>query len=1004
MSIKKFIILLLFSFTASTISKAQQLKATLSHYSTENDLVSNAVSHITQDKYGYLWIATWNGLSRFDGYNFYNYKLGAASGIPLLHNRILDLKVDHYQNIWMRMYDGRIFMLNRSTDNIVNVFEGVTGYENFKTYHPLTVTSKGDVLAAIDKTGIYKMAFDPKTNTIKRKFITTNKIRITSIVEGYKNDLWVATDEGIHRLGPNDESIDQEGIFPEEQIICMYSNGFNIYAGTYAGKIISFAYGQEPQILYETDRPISSVFIDSHNQLWFTTSQIGVSKLDLQTGQRKDYAQEITVPEYDVNGAFVTEVNGIVWINMNHGGFGYYNRENDVVEYFHNNPANPWDLSNTVTTYLALPEDVIFESTSRKGLEKLMIQKKTIERIKLFDSIEDDDKNEVRALFYDKQRNLFMVGNSKSDLFIIKGDNKIHITHDSNGNPLGRIYDINKDRMGNYWICSKGGGVFKMTYSDGNYRIISYRHDENNANSLSSNNAYCSVEDKHGNIWVATYDGGVNIMVKKSDGTFDFVNNKNGMKDYPQNSHHKVRSLTIDKEGSVWAGTTDGLIVMSYENNEAKISKATEQPEPSKRLQCNDIICLKCDENGTIWIGTNGGGLSHCTGKDENGFYAFETLESKDGLPSDEIKSLTFDNTGDVWFATDHIICSYDIQKKVLSTYSFQDGVDDTFCSERTALSTPDGNILIGTQNGYYFVDCKKLTTHSGSVLKLKITDFYIDDVLMSPSKNDTYSYYVPDSKQVTLPDHNSDFSIRFASLNYQLQHRVHYQYMLEGYDTEWRNSNKDRIARYSDLSGGNYTFKVKAFILESPDKYDIRTMEITVPPHFLLSAKAMWIYILISILLIICIVFIYKKRKERVSKLSTEELDAYEFSNLKKENHTFVKQQLAWLEENYSNSELKIEDLVAQSSLSRTSFYNELKSNTGLSPKEFILEFRLRKAMSFLKSSGMTISEIAYKTGFNDPVYFAKLFKQKTGMTPTNYREEQQPAKQQDDYVQIED
>ena len=59
---------------------------------------------------------------------------------------------------------------------------------------------------------------------------------------------------------------------------------------------------------------------------------------------------------------------------------------------------------------------------------------------------------------------------------------------------------------------------------------------------------------------------------------------------------------------------------------------------------------------------------------------------------------------------------------------------------------------------------------------------------------------------------------------------------------------------------------------------------------------------------------------------------------------------------------------------------------------------------MSFLKSSGMTISEIAYKTGFNDPVYFAKLFKQKTGMTPTNYREEQQPAKQQDDYVQIED
>ncbi|MDY5767629.1 MAG: two-component regulator propeller domain-containing protein, partial [Alloprevotella sp.] len=99
---------------------SQQFQASLSHYSTENGLCSNAVSDIKQDGYGYIWIATWNGLSRFDGFNFFNYKTGGQSRVPLLHNRISDLTIDGMQNVWMRMYDGRVFMLDRSTDRIIN--------------------------------------------------------------------------------------------------------------------------------------------------------------------------------------------------------------------------------------------------------------------------------------------------------------------------------------------------------------------------------------------------------------------------------------------------------------------------------------------------------------------------------------------------------------------------------------------------------------------------------------------------------------------------------------------------------------------------------------------------------------------------------------------------------------------------------------------------------------------------------------------------------------------
>ena len=108
MSKYKALLLAVVAVLIATPMKSQQLQAKLSHYSTDQGLVSDAISQITQDDYGYIWIATWNGLSRFDGYEFYNYKTGNASHIPFLHNRAMSMVVDQQQNIWMRMYDGRI--------------------------------------------------------------------------------------------------------------------------------------------------------------------------------------------------------------------------------------------------------------------------------------------------------------------------------------------------------------------------------------------------------------------------------------------------------------------------------------------------------------------------------------------------------------------------------------------------------------------------------------------------------------------------------------------------------------------------------------------------------------------------------------------------------------------------------------------------------------------------------------------------------------------------------
>ena len=966
---------------------AQKLQAALSHYSVDDGLTSNTIAHIIRDDYGYLWIGTWNGLSRFDGFNFFNYETGNASGIPLLHNRIMDMVADGSQNIWMRMYDGHIFVLNRRTDTIINPLEDMEGYEDMVTKYPFFVSMQGEVFAVIEGRGIFAMHFDG--DKVAKKIIDTDQLKTKCFAEGYKGELWAGTTRGIHRIDRDKEMLQMDGIFEEENINCMHSANNSIYAGTKSGKILCYTSSQGPKVIAELKEPISSIFIDSHDLIWFAQTAQGISRLDQKTGNVKHFTQDVLVPQFDVTGAVIREENGTVWVGMNHGGFGYYNREADEMEYFHNDPSNPWNLSNTVHAYAPMAEGVIWEGTSRRGLEKLEILKNTIVRKYLYDG-DIGFNNEIRAIYYDKDQKKLLIGNKNNSLVIFsENGSRVDIHSDNNGNELGRIYGINKDHLGNYWICTKGNGVTKMTPTAEGYTYTTFRHNEDDPNSLNSDNAYYALEDQDGNIWVATYGGGINILRRGQNGSYTILNHENGLSKYPKDKFLKIRTIALDKEGNVWAGTTDGLLIMSLKDGMEKIEVLENCSDYHYMLGSNDIVCMACDKDGSMWIGTNGGGLSHTIGKDEDGKWMFENFNARDGLPSEEIKSLAFDNRGHVWLATDRMLCSFDTERHIFSTFTIQDGVDDTSCSECGACALPNGDLYFGTIDGYYFVNHKNLTSTEGSQLKLRITDFMLNDEIMTPRTSDIFDYYVPESTYVELPDHNSVFSIRFASLNYQLQHRVHYQYMLEGYDEEWHNADKTRTVTYSGLPAGTYTFKVKAFMLESPDKYDIKELVIKVPPFWLLSTVAVWIY-LILISTGIITYFYYKHQRTKKEKARRQiMIDGQRISFSTQEDYEFMKKQMEWLEAHYSDTSMTVEDMISQSTLGHTAYFNTLESFTGMSPKDFLTDFRLKKALQLLdEDSELNMSEIAASTGFNDPVYFTRSFKNKTGLTPSKYRE----------------
>ena len=847
---------------------AQLFQATRSHLSAEGGLVSNAVSGIYQDDLGYLWITTWNGLSRYDGYHFYNYRTGNASRINHLHNRILDLVIDQSQNVWMRMYDGRVFVLDRTKDQFINPFEGISGNEDFKTDIPLMVTSWGEVLVSIGLGQLYLMRLDK--NGLKSRTISTGGAIILSMAEGTTDDILLGTDKGVRHLNQRSLTIDKKVLLEEEEINCMYVNGFSIYAGTNKGAIYQLANRQKPNLIRSpSGLGIQFLFVDSQGLVWFCDDRMGAYRLNPENGNEKFFQQTVLAPEYDGRDGSFKECYGTVWVRMNHGGYGYYNREADVVEYFHNDPSNPWNLSNTVQAVLELPEGVVWESTNQRGLEKLEILKKNILRVRPVPHATSTMENEIRAFYYDKERRLLLFGNKSGQLFIYH-DNKSQtiITRDAKGEPLGRIYGISKGRNGDYWICSKDDGLYKMSPNGSSWTLEHFAHDANNKQSINSNSAYYAIEDQDGNLWIATYGGGVNLMTKDQGKTV-FLSPGNGLEGYPKGSHMRVRTVEMDEEGNIWAATTDGILIMSYKNKQLKIEKLQIPKKSDKMLMSNDIVCLRRDNKGTMWVGTHGGGLGYTVGKDEDGTWLFESFNAQDGLPSDEIRSITFDQMDNAWFSMEHAICSFDVSKRVFTVFSSLDGVDDTMLSEGGAITLDNGTMLFGTLDGYYVVDRKKLTASMGSLLKLQITDFFIDGQLMSPRLNDTYDYYVPLSKHVELPSGVDEFAFRFAAMNYQLQHRVHYQYILEGYEDEWHSAEKDLTARYSDLPAGTYTFRVRAFLLESPEKYDQRSIEVVVPQFFLFSTTARWIYL--GILVVIGLALLVKYRKKWLRALKKD-------------------------------------------------------------------------------------------------------------------------------------
>ncbi|NDW13631.1 helix-turn-helix domain-containing protein [Bacteroides sp. 214] len=1027
------ITIILFLFFFILIEKPfAQPEIKVEHYSRKDGLPSNAISDILLDSRGYMWFSTWEGLSRFDGFDFVNYKTGADSNIPYLHNRISRIHEDKSGNIWMMMYDGKFFRLNRKTDKFESLIGSFPNSINARIEGPL-FASDGTVWAIIQDTGALEIETDSLSNRMAVRFHPLADIKINQLYEDSFSTIWAATSGGarvmksdilaIKQHEENEEALVttqldsciywgtangnlikydytnrlliQNTIKAGEKILSITSNDKEsaLYIGTQQSGLFRYNVhsGRIKQIIPELLN-VNYLYTDSEGLIWMYTNQPGVGMYNPQSSKYTTFKQKVSIPEEYNPAGTIDEHSGTIWVRMNKGGFGYYNRETNKIDYFHNNPDIPNSLSNVVSVAEISSPDMVWISTYTRGVDKLSIINKKTERVLLKKSASSMLDNEIRALFLDKDSVLWMSTKSGVIYGFDKQMNVTHrITHDEKGNNIGRVYAITQDYNGDLWLGTRGNGLFKMSKNkQDELRFEHYIHNPTDSFSISANAIFNILVDSKGRIWVATYGGGVNLVEQKN-GKISFLSANNYFKEYKtMSSLHKVRTLLEDKEGQIWAGTTEGLMSISYDEAKKDICSTVYRKEENSTtsLSGNDILCGYKDSNGNLWFGTIGGGLNKYVGKSSSGKANFISYMVKDRLPSNEIRSITEDRDANLWFTTENNICSFNPTTGIFSKLSVLEGVDNTMFSESAAAVTSNGNIVFGTINGYYLIDKQKLSGTGNSGFKLQITDFQINEENTSPRLNASFEEYIPESGFVTLPNRHAVFSIRFASLNYPLQHRIHYQYMLEGVDESWKDGDLDRKATYVNVPAGNYLFKIKAFLPERPDVYELKSLQIEVPLYSWESQKAYVLYICLLILL--CVGFWgfqYRRRRRMLNQLRVLKIGPSEIAFRDDDDYKFISALLEWLENNYTNPDLRIEDMVASSGLGRTTFYNRLKALVQMSPIEFVSDFRMKKAKMYIEKTNSTIAEIAYRTGFSDPVYFTRLFKAKYNETPSQCR-----------------
>lgn len=774
-------------------------------FTVDNELSSSLINDVYQDKNELIWIATNDGLNRYDGSKFTIYKQNDKNSNSLLHNLVRIIFEDSQGHLLIGLFNG-LQLYDYATDTFTEIPLILEDGRKYNS-HVLTMVERknGDVLIGTSGQGIFLLKAEGDHFYGKQIKQYVPSYFINFLYEDEGQNLWVSTqNKGLFRLS-NDN------------------------------KLKSFS---GPKKMFGNN--ISSIVEDITGNLYVGSYTKGFFLHDKHT----DTFSQIPSPDHQnlpVNSLYLSK-DGIIYIGTEGEGMKVYDPASEKISNTNFNVASIDFSKVKIHSIIEDESGNIWAGIFQKGV--LLLPKKTNNfRYIGHKSIKNDiiGSNAVTAIYKDHEGTLW-VGTDGDGIYGIGPDGKqiAHFEHTADPNTVPSIImSIYEDSNHDLWIGSYRKGIAKLNRKTGKCDYVEQLLDQN---SDSVQRIFSFEEDGNKNLWIGSMGAGLFKMNLETEN----ITHYNPIKgpDYRSNANflHNgwIDCLLLSRNGKLYIGTYDGLGCLDIKTNNFVATYGT-----NRLLQGHIIYSLYEDTQGTIWIGTSKGLMYITTSSNKIHSYTMEN-----GLPSNVICAIEEDRNNNLWISTNYGISKMNLKKHSFINYYSDDGLQGNEFSKGASFVDKDGQIIFGGLSGITYFQPDEIIDERKE-LEVRITDFYIHDQAvkkgMKSGGHEIINASVIAADTFYLSYLDNSFSIEFSAMEFNNPERITYMYAMG--DNPWITLRPGtNNVTFNNLSPGEYTFKVKA---EDYNTYsDVKEIAVVISPvwYFSVWAKITYFSILVVV------------------------------------------------------------------------------------------------------------------------------------------------------------
>jgi two-component system sensor histidine kinase ChiS len=782
-------------------------------------LPNSDVRAIVQDRRGFLWFGTQDGLARYDGTNVRVYRPRENDPTSLSGGYITALALDTTGKLWVGTAENGVDLYDPDTDGFTRFIHGPKGGLSSEGVTSITRDSRDRIWFAMSGGGLNR--FDPATGTFAEYAAGPLETAITAIDADKTGSLWLGTaNDGAIRWNPDDGSTATYRPEPGD--------------------------GGPPSIA-----PITAVLV-STGKVWMGTDGDGLFAFDLASRKFVQYHHTANDPgtlSDDHVSALLQDRNHNLWIGTTNG-------------------LNQMDVSARLVQYHHAPNDPT--SLAFPGVESLYQDKGGVIWVGGFtNGVCKFDELRIKfghyrtrthsANSYFEEPGALWVGTYNGGLYKYDWDAQRVTLYHSLGEPgsdgtisleSAWISALHRDRRGILWIALKGQGL--IAFDPKTERFQQYLPDPKKPDSLPVDTVWDIREDDRGLLWLATWGSGLVYFEPQAD-SFTALTAEAAF-GLGSNYLYTLYPDPTDKK-LLWIGTAKGGLVRFDMTARTATSFRHRAGDP-KSLSSDDVLSIHRAKDGSVWLGTYGGGLDRldpATGQAEQ----FTTGNSQ--LPNDVVFGVLPDNEGKLWLSTNGGgLAQFDPSTRGFRVFHASDGVQDNEFGQGSFLRSRSGKLYFGGVSGFNAFSPRDITL-----------DTYVPPVVMTGFK--IFNQEVKLDRPIwTLPtlqvSYSDSFELQFAALSFAAPGKNHYAYKLDGFDDKFIETERP-FATYTKLNGGNYLLRVRASNQHGVWNETGIALRLSVTPPLWRTWPAFGVYVLVLSGLVYLLFRLQQQKVRRVER-----------------------------------------------------------------------------------------------------------------------------------------